>query len=73
MNIKLPYGQAIGALLYLMVSTRPDIIYAVGVASKSLENSSPEEVCVKTIFWYLKATEDFGITYHAGKETILEW
>ena len=46
-----PYRQAVGALMYLMVSTRPDIAYAVGVASRTLENPSEEDVVqVKRIF-----------------------
>ena len=33
-----PYRQAIGSLMYLMVSTRPDIAAAVGILSRFMEN-----------------------------------
>ncbi|BES91891.1 Hydra magnipapillata [Nesidiocoris tenuis] len=60
-----PYRQAVGALMYLMVGTRPDISYAVGVVCRKLENPQSEDVIrVKRIFRYLKGTADFGITYH---------
>ena len=39
-DVKFPYRSAVGALMYLMTGTRPDIAYAVGVASRSLENPS---------------------------------
>ena len=41
--------------MYLMVGTRPDIAYAVGVASRSLENPTEDDIIkVKRIFRYLK-------------------
>ena len=33
-----PYTNAVGKLMYAMVSTRPDISHAVGVVSKFMEN-----------------------------------
>lgn len=63
-EIKFPYQKAAGALMYLMVSTRPDISYAVGVVSRSLEELSAENVTqVKRIFRYLRGTENLGIVY----------
>jgi hypothetical protein len=34
-TVKFPYRSAVGALMYLMTGTRPDIAYAVGVASRN--------------------------------------
>nr|GEV74050.1 retrotransposon protein, putative, Ty1-copia subclass [Tanacetum cinerariifolium] len=36
---KVPYANAVGSLMYLMVCTRPDIAYAVSVVSKYLTNT----------------------------------
>lgn len=70
---KFPYRQAVGALMYLMISTRPDLAFAVGVASRSLENPSPEDVIrVKRILRYLKGTISLGIIYKAGEEKVLQ-
>eukprot|EP00253_Pinus_taeda_P020909 PITA_20909 len=33
-----PYANAVGNLMYAMVSTRPDILHAVGVVSRIMEN-----------------------------------
>ena len=39
-----PYRQAVGALMYLMFGTRPDLAYTVGFLSRSLENPTLEDV-----------------------------
>lgn len=61
-----PYREAVGSLMYLMVATRPDICYAVNVASRYIEKPDKTHVnAVKRIFKYLKATMDYGILYKA--------
>jgi len=62
--IRFPYRSAVGALMYLMTATRPDIAYAVGVVSRNLENPTKSDVIqVKRIFRYLRGTTDLGIVY----------
>ncbi|CAB3236781.1 unnamed protein product [Arctia plantaginis] len=64
-----PYRQAVGALAYLMVGTRPDIAYAVGVASRKLDNPSNQDVTkVKRILRYLKGTTNWGLTYRRNSD-----
>lgn len=54
---KRPYQQAIGALLFLAHTTRPDIAYAVGVLSRySSCHGSSHWLGVKHILRYLKGT-----------------
>lgn len=43
-EINFLYRQAIGALMYLMVGTRPDIAYSFGYFSRFLENPSSQNV-----------------------------
>ena len=70
---KFPYRSAVGALMYLMVGTRPDIAYAVGVASRSLENPTEDDIVkVKRIFRYLRGTVSHGIKYQADSVKGLE-
>ncbi|CAB3251601.1 unnamed protein product [Arctia plantaginis] len=61
-----PYRQAVGALAYLMVGTRPDIAYAVGVASRKLDNPSNQDVTkVKRIL----SDSDHGGDLETGRST----
>lgn len=63
---KFSYREAVGALMYLMTATRPDIAYAVSKASRTLENPTHEDfVRVKRILRYLKGTIDYGIEYQS--------
>ena len=63
-KVTFPYAQAVGALLYLAVGTRPDISYAVGVVTRYMSNPSNAHVtAVKRIFRYLASTPTLGLTY----------
>lgn len=62
--IDYPYREAVGSLMYLAIATRPDIAYAVGRASRHLNNPSQGDVNgVKRIFKYLRGTMDLGMIY----------
>lgn len=61
-----PYMNAIGALMYLAIGTRPDIAYAVGKLVQF--NSNPGHghwQAVKHVFRYLKGTMDLKLTYRS--------
>lgn len=59
-----PYRQAVGALLYLAVVTRPDISSAVGLVARFIERHDTSHVnAVRRIIAYLKGTSNFGIRF----------
>ena len=59
-----PYINAVGALMYLSVATRPDIAYAVGVLCRFNSNPGIEHwKAVKHLFRYVKSTVDYKLTY----------
>ena len=59
-----PYIHAVGSLIYLSISTHPDIAYAVGVLARVNSNSGvPHWKVVKHVFRYLKGTLDYKLTY----------
>ena len=63
------YRQAIGSLIYLMTSTRPDISYTVGVLSRFMHE--PRELhwrFLKRLLRYVKTTRDFSLVYTKNKE-----
>jgi hypothetical protein len=58
------YQSAVGALMYAMLGTRPDIAFAV--ASLSQFSSNPGQnhwLAVKHVFRYLKRTTDYKLYY----------
>lgn len=68
----IPYRQIIGSLMYLMACTRPDICYSV-ITLSQFNNSFSEKhwILAKRVLRYLKSTQDFGILYSKGNQSIL--
>jgi transposase InsO family protein len=60
---KVPYRQAIGSLMYLMLATRPDISAAVNkVAQYASSYDNSHWTAIKRILRYVKGTKDQGLT-----------
>ena len=56
---RVPYAEAVGNLIYVMLCTRPDICFMVGMISKYQSNPGPEHwTAVKHIMKYLKRTKN---------------
>lgn len=61
---RIPYLAAVGSLMYLATTTRPDISYAVGVLARFNSNPGPEHwTAVKHLQRYLKGTLDYKLVY----------
>ena len=64
LGLEVPYFSAIGALMYLVNNTRPDISFAVNLLarySSSLTRRHWSEI--KQIFRYLHGTVNMGLFY----------
>ncbi|GJT32190.1 hypothetical protein Tco_0922609 [Tanacetum coccineum] len=69
---QLEYSRAIGCLMYVMTSTRPDIAYDVGRLSRFTSNSSRQHrKTITRVFKYLRSTKDYGLSY-VGYPSVLE-
>lgn len=61
---KVPYREAVGCLLYLSLTCRPDISYAVSQVAKFCQNPGRAHWnAVKRILAYLAGTNEFGIHF----------
>jgi hypothetical protein len=59
-----PYLVAVGSLMYLATTTRPDIAYTVGVLGRFNHNPGPRHwLAVKHLLRYLKGTMDYKLVY----------
>jgi hypothetical protein len=68
----IPYLSAVGALMYLANSTRPDIAFAVNLLVRhSAKPTKRHWVVVKTVLRYLNGTRDFGLFYRRNQDPIL--
>ena len=66
---KVPYRECIGALQYLAVLTRPDIVFAVNQCSRFLGNPGKKHwQGAKTILRYLKGTSEHGLMFKKMEE-----
>lgn len=65
------YQSAIGALMYLAITTRPDIIHSVSkLAQRNVNPHSEHMQAVKRILRYLRGTINTRIVYRAGEKSI---
>jgi hypothetical protein len=68
----IPYLQAVGALMYLAVATRPDIAYSVGVLARFNKNPGQQHwKAVKHLLRYLKKTMDYKLAFSPSSSTEL--
>jgi hypothetical protein len=59
-----PYRAVVGSLMYLMVTTRPDLAYAVSMVSRYMDNPGMAHWrAAKWILRYLKGTQDYCLTF----------
>ena len=59
-----PYISVVGSLMYLAVTTRPDIAYAAGVLARFNSNPGPAHwQAAKHVLRYLRGTIDHSIIY----------
>lgn len=69
---KYPYQSLIGSLMYLSVSTRPDIAYTVSMLSQFNQNYSMEHwKAAKRVLRYLKGTADSSLVFQRTGENLV--
>ena len=69
---KVPYASAIGSIMYAMISTRPDVSYALSVTSRHQTNPGESHwTAVKNILKYFRRTKDVFLVYGGEDELIV--
>ena len=69
---KVPYASAVGSIMYAMICTRPDVSYALSVASRYQNNLGESHwTLVKTILMYLRRTKDVFLIYGGEEELVV--
>jgi transposase InsO family protein len=62
------YASAVGGLLYLSLTARPDVAQSVGVLSRFMSCPGQAHVeAAKQVISYLFSTKQYGITYRKGR------
>ena len=65
------FREAVGALLYITLQTRPDLAYAVCRVARFCENPTNEHwKALEQIFGYLSATKEYGIWVGGQKKQL---
>ncbi|KRX56900.1 Retrovirus-related Pol polyprotein from transposon TNT 1-94 [Trichinella sp. T9] len=67
-----PYRSLVGSLMYLSVSTRPDIAFAVSLLSQFNENyGSQHWTAAKRVLRYLKKTASYGLRFQRNSGALM--
>ncbi|XP_060962123.1 secreted RxLR effector protein 161-like [Cannabis sativa] len=68
---EIPYAMALGCLMYVMVSTRPDIAHDLSILSRFMSNPGINHWrALKWLLRYLRGTSDIGLTYKRVSEKV---
>ncbi|XP_073039066.1 secreted RxLR effector protein 161-like [Primulina eburnea] len=68
-----PYSNAVGSIMFSMVSTRPDIAYGLGLISRFMSKPSREHwQAVKWLLRYLKETKKLKLVYSRSQQSTCE-
>ena len=60
------YASVVGAIMYAMLGTRPDLAFAIGLLTRFNSNPGKSHVgALKRVLRYLKGSIDFQLTYGA--------
>ncbi|KAK8621636.1 hypothetical protein V6N13_081069 [Hibiscus sabdariffa] len=66
---QIPYASAIGSIMYAMICTRPDLLYALSMTSRYQANPGEGHwTTVKNILKYLRRTKDVFLVYRGEEE-----
>ena len=64
---RIPFASAVGSIMYAMLCTRPDFIYAFGTVSRYQSDPGEEHwIAVKHILKYIRRTRDYMLVYFSG-------
>ncbi|XP_031252927.1 secreted RxLR effector protein 161-like [Pistacia vera] len=59
-----PYSNAIGSVMYAMISTRPDLSFAISLLSMFMSNPGTEHwYALKWLLRYINSTSHVGLEY----------
>ncbi|KRZ07267.1 Retrovirus-related Pol polyprotein from transposon TNT 1-94 [Trichinella pseudospiralis] len=68
----MPYRSLVGSLMYLSVSTRPDIAFAVSLLSQLSENYGNQHwAASKRVLPYLKKAASYGLRFQRNSGTLM--
>ena len=69
---KVPYASVVGSIMYAMICTRPDVSYALSVASRyQADPGESHWTLVKNILKYLRRTKDVFLIYGGEEELVV--
>ena len=67
-----PYSQLVGSLMYLSVTTRPDISFVVGALARFMScPTSTHWQAAKDVLRYLEGTKDYGLVFGGSNDLSL--
>ena len=59
------YASTVGSFIYVMLCTKPNICYSVGIVSRYQFNPSREHwTAMKHILKYIRRTREYILVYH---------
>ncbi|XP_057808557.1 secreted RxLR effector protein 161-like [Salvia miltiorrhiza] len=59
-----PYSNAVGSIMYMMICTRPDLAYAISILSRFMSNpGKPHWEALKCVLRYIRGSDCCGLVF----------
>ena len=67
-----PYANAVGSVMYMMLCTRPDLAHSISVLSRYMGNPGRDHwEAMKWLLRYIKSIINEGLVYKSSKSAVL--
>ena len=62
--LEMSYSSIVGSLIYIAITARPDLAFAIGKVSRGMHQPNPRHIAMlKHLLGYLRKTQNFKMVY----------
>ena len=69
--LEMSYSSIVGSLIYIAITARPDLAFAIGKVSRGMHQPNPRHIAMlKHLLGYLRKTQNFKMVYKQNNNAV---